>query len=142
MKRHRASAATRIAALSTAFALICLTVYFIVIGLDNADKLASVLSALTGLTALALTWHTMRRPTEPSPPTPPGKTPDKAPAAPVRTTSKREGGTVHNVISGSVHGPVVQGHDFTGPITIGGAGAGTAPPPPPPESDRKPPAEP
>ncbi|MEU9891185.1 hypothetical protein [Sphaerisporangium sp. NPDC051011] len=131
MKRHRASAATRIAALSTAFALICLTVYFIVIGLDNADKLASVLSALTGLTALALTWHTMRRPTEPPPPTPSGKTPDKAPAAPVRTTSKREGGTVHNVISGSVHGPAFQGHDFTGPITIGRAPDPIPQPPPP-----------
>ncbi|GII83925.1 hypothetical protein Ssi03_19150 [Sphaerisporangium siamense] len=117
----------RIAVLSVGLALIALAVYFIAIGLDKADKLASVLSALTGLTGLALSWYATMRPSRSQPACPPDNEPPPAQAPP----ATREDG-VHNVISGSVHGPVIQGRDFTGPLTLG-------PHPPPPPHDDTPP---
>ncbi|GII60198.1 hypothetical protein Skr01_02830 [Sphaerisporangium krabiense] len=117
MNRSRASTATRLAVLSVGLALIALAVYFIAIGLDKADKLASVLSALTGLAGLALSWQaTMRRPRPRAPSASPA--PD-APSSSDPPPATPEADGVRNIISGSVHGPAIQGRDFTGPMVLG-----------------------
>lgn len=75
--------------------------YFIAVGLDRADKLASVLGAFVGLLGLGLAVYGVvsSRPEEAEP--------------------EPEPGDVHNEISGTVHGNAVQARDIDGGITFG-----------------------
>ncbi|GGK62550.1 hypothetical protein Sme01_04520 [Sphaerisporangium melleum] len=104
-------------------------------GLDDADKLASVLGAFTGVAGLALSAYGVvlaRRPqgtgapareADGSAPATHEHDPDARP--PHDEEEGRRGApgpqepSVRNTISGTVHGSVVQGHTFTGPITLG-----------------------
>lgn len=83
--------------------------YFAAIGLDEADRLASVVGSLVGIAGLGLSGYglllTRRVPSGPS-----GET---------ASTPRPDDGGVTNTISGTVHGPVFQGRDVTGPITLG-----------------------
>jgi hypothetical protein len=85
-------------------AVVAMGVYFARVGLENADRTASVIGAFVGLTGLAVTAYGMiagPRPTASAPP-PAGS------------------GDTRNIIrGGTVHGPVVQGRDFHGDITLG-----------------------
>lgn len=93
-----------------------LGVYFAVAGLDDADKLASVVGGVTGVIGVRLSVYGLtlaRRVPETSPEN----------AGPAFVPG---GSTVTNTVSGTVHGPVLQGHDFTGPITLGSSPADTA----------------
>ncbi|GAA4186568.1 hypothetical protein GCM10022252_18770 [Streptosporangium oxazolinicum] len=82
---------------AVAFAvLVGLGVYFLSVGLDRADKVASVIGAFVGLAGLGLALHGML----------------SAPAQAV--------GGVHNEISGTVHGDSIQARDIHGGITFGG----------------------
>lgn len=100
----------------TAGAAIGMGVYFTVVGLDKADKLASVIGAfiaLAGLTLAAYGTVTARRPDSPQQPLPAERTP----------------GAVHNEIHGGTHnGPVIQGRDF-GQVTFGSPPPQPSPPP-------------
>lgn len=83
---------------------------FVVIGLDEADRLASVVGSLVGVVGLGLSGYglllTRRAPGGPS--------------GEAGSTPRPDGGGVTNTISGgTVHGPVFQGRDVTGPITLG-----------------------
>ncbi|MGS2644174.1 hypothetical protein [Streptosporangium sp. LJ11] len=82
-------------------ALATLGWYFITVGLDRADKLASVLGAFVGLLGLGLAVYGAfsSRPEEAAP--------------------EPEAGGVHNEISGTVHGNAVQARDIEGGITFG-----------------------
>ncbi len=77
--------------------------YFIAVGLDRADKLASVLGAFVGLLGLGLAVYgavsSRREEAEPEPEPDPG--------------------ALHNEISGTVHGNAVQARDIEGGITFG-----------------------
>ncbi|GAA0821538.1 hypothetical protein GCM10009525_08520 [Streptosporangium amethystogenes subsp. fukuiense] len=77
-------------------ALVALGWYFIAVGLDRADKLASVLGAFVGLLGLGLAVF-------------------GAVSSPPKDT---ESGGVHNEISGTVHGNAVQARDIEGGITF------------------------
>ncbi|MDH2424909.1 hypothetical protein [Sphaerisporangium sp. TRM90804] len=150
----------RVALPLAGLALVGAGTYFAIIGLDRADKLASVLSAFAGVAGLALSAYglvlahrTTRPPAHAPPPgaapggtTPPGLSPSGAtlpstppadaapPGAPPSGTARpgtppaagaapdgrpsEPPGNVRNTVSGSVHGPVVQGRDFSGPLTF------------------------
>lgn len=93
-------------------------VYFGRVGLEDADRTASVIGAFVALVSLAVAVY------------------------PLVTGSRGAGGgdlgdargaTCNTVEGGTVHGPVVQGRDFHGDITLG-----TAPPRPqePPDGER------
>lgn|GEM_PF-5478085 len=80
-------------------ALVALGWYFIAVGLDRADKLASVLGAFVGLLGLGLAiYGTVSSRPEATQPAP---------------------GGVHNEITGTVHGSAVQARDVEGGITFG-----------------------
>ncbi|MEU8377850.1 hypothetical protein [Streptosporangium sp. NPDC048865] len=85
----------------TLVTLVALGWYFIAVGLDRADKLASVLGAFVGLLGLGLAVYgaVSSRPEEADP--------------------EPEPGGVHNEISGTVHGNAVQARDVEGGITFG-----------------------
>ncbi|MFF5114047.1 hypothetical protein [Streptosporangium sp. NPDC000509] len=83
----------------TLVALAALGCYFIAVGLDRADKLASVLGAFVGLLGLGLAIY---------------GTVSSHPEA-----AQPEPGGVHNEISGTVHGSAVQARDIEGGITFG-----------------------
>jgi hypothetical protein len=81
-----------------------LVVFWLVEGLEPAGWLAGVLSAFAALTAFAMRWLDRTRPS-------PGQEP-----------------TVSNTFTGgNVHGTVVMGRDFSGPVVLG---PGSAVPPP------------
>lgn len=80
-------------------ALAALGWYFIAVGLDRADKLASVLGVFVGLLGLGLAIY--------------GTVSSRPEAA------QPEPGGVHNEISGTVHGSAVQARDIEGGITFG-----------------------
>lgn len=83
--------------------------YFAVVGLDEADKLASVVGSLAGVIGVGLSVYALtlaRRVPETS-------------SENADSVSTPSGDTVTNNVSGTVHGPVFQGLDFTGPITLG-----------------------
>jgi hypothetical protein len=108
----------------TAVATAGLGVYFTTVGLDKADKLASVIGAFIGLAGLALTAYgtiTDRRPDQPPP---------------VESTP----GAVHNEILGGIRlGPVLLGRDF-GQIALGTPRPQPPPMPVPPSGPDVPPA--
>jgi hypothetical protein len=108
-----------------------LGVYFTAVGLDKADKLASVIGAFIGLAGLALAAYgtiTDRRPDQP----PPAENPPEATSTP---------GTVHNEIHGGTHhGPAIQGRDI-GQVTLGTPPPQPTPPPAPAPGPDAPPAE-
>ncbi|MER5620205.1 hypothetical protein ABT061_04090 [Streptosporangium sp. NPDC002544] len=81
-------------------ALIALGWYFIAVGLDRADKLASVLGAFVGLVGLGLAVFGV------------------VSARPEDAEPGPESGGVHNEISGTVHGNAVQARDIEGGITF------------------------
>jgi hypothetical protein len=68
--------------------------YFAAVGLDRADKLASVIGAFVGLAGLGLALHA-------------------ALSAPAKTSTD-----VQNEISGTVHGNTIQARDIKGGITL------------------------
>lgn len=72
-----------------------LAVYFVTVGLERADKIASVVGAIVGLLGLGV--------------------------AVFAAFGKSEGDSesVRNEVNGTVHGTVVQGKDFHGPINLG-----------------------
>jgi hypothetical protein len=77
----------------TAAAVVVLGVYFATVGLDKADKLASVLGAFIGVAGLALTIY--------------GNVADR------RSSTQDSPVSVHNQIGeGTFHGPVFQGRDY------------------------------
>ncbi|WP_326643591.1 hypothetical protein OG884_07750 [Streptosporangium sp. NBC_01755] len=90
-------------------ALAALGWYFIAVGLDRADKLASVLGAFVGLLGLGLAVFGVVS----SPPK------DTVSSPPKDTEPEPEPGGVHNEISGTVHGSAVQARDIEGGITFG-----------------------
>lgn len=87
-------------------ALVALGWHFVAVGLDRADKLASVLGAFAGLLGLGLAVYGAfsSRPEE---------------AKPEDAKPEPEPGGVHNEISGTVHGNAVQARDIEGGITFG-----------------------
>ncbi|MGC5010732.1 hypothetical protein ACLQ2R_08215 [Streptosporangium sp. DT93] len=103
-------------ALTVGLVITGLGVHFAVAGLDDADKLASVVGGVAGIIGVGLSVYGLalaRRV--------PGTSPESAGPA-----SAPGGDTVTNTIGGTVHGPVLQGHDFTGPITLGSSSADPA----------------
>jgi hypothetical protein len=82
--------------------------YFTVVGLDKADKLASVVGAFVGFAGLVLSTYglvSMRR--DASPPSP-----AEPPIS--QRGAKPEQGQTHNTFSGgTVHGSVIMGRDVT-----------------------------
>ncbi|WP_182879049.1 hypothetical protein [Microbispora sp. H10949] len=113
-----------------------LAVYLSSVGLDDADKLASVIGLFVGLVSLAVgVWGLLltRREHARTPASgkgaPGNDAANRAAAATgTRTGTGTETGTetgtvssgVHNEISGGTfHGPVVQGHTITGPAVSG-----------------------
>lgn len=104
-----------------------LLVYFVVVGLDEADKLASVIGAFVGLAGLALAGYGIvvaRRGTPP-------------PSGPHEQLSRPDlqagAGDTHNEVSDStVHGPLFMGRDMnlSGGIHQHPAPRPTAGPPP------------
>ena len=82
-----------------------LGVYFLSVGLDQADKIASVVGALVGLAGLGLAAHGMFSASS--------RTPEPSQAS----------GDVHNEIGGTVHGNSIQARDIHGEITFGGPGS-------------------
>ncbi|MER5644351.1 hypothetical protein [Streptosporangium sp. NPDC002524] len=82
-------------------ALVALGWYFIAVGLDRADKLASVLGAFVGLLGLGLAVY------------------GAVSSRPEDTAPEPGPGGFHNEISGTVHGNVVQAGDIEGGITFG-----------------------
>ncbi|MBO4272431.1 hypothetical protein [Microbispora triticiradicis] len=118
-----------IAALGAGAALV---VYLSSVGLDDADKLASVIGLFVGLVSLAVgVWGLLltRREHARTPASGTGATGNAAANRAAAGTGTRTGtGTetgrvssgVHNEISGGTfHGPVVQGHTVTGPAVSG-----------------------
>ncbi|MEU4832243.1 hypothetical protein [Streptosporangium sp. NPDC023615] len=87
-------------------ALAALGWYFIAVGLDRADKLASVIGALVGLLGLGLAVYGAV------------SSPPEAVSSP-SGEAEPEAGDVHNEISGTVHGNAVQARDIEGGITFG-----------------------
>jgi hypothetical protein len=88
------------------------SVYVAVNGLDQADKLASVIGALVCVAGLALAAY--------------GTISDRAPAANPRSAPDPPSAKVQNEIrGGTFHGPVMQGQDLN--ITFGPS-AGNEPP--------------
>ncbi|MFC6082986.1 SET domain-containing protein [Sphaerisporangium aureirubrum] len=93
-------------------AVIAMGVYFARVGLENADRTASVIGAFVGLTGLAVTVYAMLTGTTPG--------------------TRRPGGsgeTRNTVEGGTVYGPLVQGRDFHGDITLGPSTPRQDPPP-------------
>lgn len=105
-----------------------LVVYLSSVGLDDADKLASVIGLFVGLVSLAVgVWGLLLTRREHA------RTPASGTGAPgngaangaaagtgTRTETGRVSSGVHNEISGGTfHGPVVQGHTITGPAVSG-----------------------
>jgi hypothetical protein len=92
---------------------IALGVYFGRVGLEEADRGASVVGAFVGLAGLALTVYGLMRDRRAD-----AASPDTS-ASDARSSQVSAEGQVRNVISGgNIHGPVVQGRDFEG-ITFG-----------------------
>lgn len=94
--------------------VLALAFYLVLVGLDKADKVASVLALFVGLAGLGAAVYGLfgaeRRRDAAHPP---------KPARPPVGDSPP--GDVHNTISGGVvHGAVIQGRDFSGPLNIGG----------------------
>jgi hypothetical protein len=91
-------------------------VYFTVVGLDKADKLASVIGAFIGIAGLSLAIYgtiTALRSESPQ------ESPSRTQAMP---------GSVHNEIHGGTHqGPIIQGRDF-GHVDLGSPPSRSAPP--------------
>jgi hypothetical protein len=86
------------AAILTALIAIALAVYFVVVGLDKADKLGSVVGVFIGLAALALSIYLAIT-----------DQPDSS-----RPSGHEGQAPVHNRIDGGTfHGPVVQGRDIS-----------------------------
>jgi hypothetical protein len=107
-------------------AAVGLVVYFVGVGLDKADKLASVVGAFIGLAGLGLAGYgtVLARRSTPQPEADPQLTPDQEPASGT--------GSVHNTFSGgTAYGPVIMGRDITGSISSGPTPAPSQPPPPP-----------
>ncbi|MFG1874237.1 hypothetical protein ACGFIV_05305 [Sphaerisporangium sp. NPDC049003] len=83
-----------------AVAVIGLGVYFTTVGLDKADKLASVIGVFIGLAGLALAIYGLLADRRTGPPSP-------------RPSTAQDTGSVRNEIHGGTHyGPVIQGRDF------------------------------
>ncbi|MBX6381538.1 MAG: hypothetical protein IRZ07_00995 [Microbispora sp.] len=79
--------------------------YFSVLGLDKADKMASVVGALAAVAGLGLTLHGMFR------------------ARRAAHNSTIRSPDVQNVVSGgSQYGSVLQARDIRGPIRFGASG--------------------
>lgn len=94
--------------LLAATATVLLAWYFAAVGLEEADRLASVLGVFVGLAGLliaifgpALSVHT-------------GRT--------IRENVRDRGVATHNTVSGgTIHGSILQGHEFSGPVNLGGS---------------------
>ncbi|MEV7802461.1 hypothetical protein AB0O28_05895 [Microbispora sp. NPDC088329] len=89
-----------------------LAVYLSSVGLDKADKLASVIGLFVGLAGLAVAvWGLL--PTRRQETTPPASGTGR-----VNHAANHDVHTaVHNEISGgTVHGPVIQAHTVNGPV--------------------------
>ncbi|GAA3937597.1 hypothetical protein GCM10023085_18700 [Actinomadura viridis] len=85
-------------------------VYLASVGLDKADKWASVGGLFIGLAGLSLTVNGVvraRRTPEPEPP----RGPQPGSGA----------GDVRNEVRGTVHGPVIMGRDFRGDVHAEGS---------------------
>jgi len=80
-------------------------------GLDKSDQLASVLGVFIAIAALAVAVFGLASPAPPAPAPDPSPEPDPAPDG------------VHNEVTGTVHGNVVQFRDLdlNGPLTFGAA---------------------
>ncbi len=86
-----------------------LTAYLVALGLDKADKIASVIGALSAVAGIALTIHGMIRIRH-----------EPSASQPATTEAVASSSHTHNIISGgSQHGVVIQGRDFYGPISPG-----------------------
>ncbi len=107
--------------------MLVLALYLASAGLDKADKLASVLGLFVGLAGLAAAIYSLVGNRSSS-----DTSQQRDLARP--TTSDASPGDVHNTISGgTVRGTVIQGRDFSGPLTFG-----TPPPPSPQEPGSSP----
>lgn len=93
-----------------------LGVYFIGFGLDEADKLASVIGAFIGLAGLATAVYGTVRDRRHGPSAQQSSAPGNTP------------GTVHNEIHGGTHyGPVIQGRDLDHVVFVSPAVPATPP---------------
>ncbi|MGI5159544.1 hypothetical protein [Microbispora sp. CA-102843] len=88
-----------------------LAVYLSSVGLDKADKLASVIGLFVGLAGLGVgVWGLLLARRQEA----------HAPASGAGAVSGDVRTAVHNEISGgTIHGPVIQGHTITGPVVSG-----------------------
>ncbi|WP_161627981.1 hypothetical protein [Microbispora catharanthi] len=95
-----------------------LAVYLSMVGLDKADKLASVIGLFVGLAGLVVgVWGLLLTRQEPPAPASGAGTVDNAVDSAVNRDVRA---AVHNEISGgTIHGPVIQGHTISGPVVSG-----------------------
>ncbi|MEO3812247.1 hypothetical protein ABGB17_24890 [Sphaerisporangium sp. B11E5] len=87
-------------------AVVAMGVYFARVGLENADRTASVVGAFVGVAGLAVTLYALVNGS-------------RTPAPPPPDAEDGHGATYNTVKDGTVHGPVIQGRDFHGDITLG-----------------------
>ncbi|MBB2746154.1 UNVERIFIED_ORG: hypothetical protein FHR35_006017 [Microbispora rosea subsp. rosea] len=103
-----------------------LAVYLSMVGLDKADKLASVIGLFVGLAGLVVgVWGVLLTRQEPPAPASGAGTVDNAvdnaaDSAVDKAVDRDVRAAVHNEISGGkIHGPVIQGHTISGPVVSG-----------------------
>ncbi|MFF3440322.1 hypothetical protein [Streptosporangium sp. NPDC002721] len=100
-------------------ALAALGWYFIAVGLERADKLASVLGAFAGLLGLGLAVYGVVSSPSESAVSSPSEGAVSSPSEGAGPGPEPGPGGVHNEISGTVHGDSVQARDIEGGITFG-----------------------
>ncbi|TQS31031.1 hypothetical protein [Microbispora sp. KK1-11] len=101
-----------------------LAVYLSTVGLDKADKLASVIGLFVGLAGLGVgVWGlllTRRQETAPTPASDAGRMNNAVGNAVDNAVHRDVRAAVHNEISGgTIYGPVIQGHTISGPFVSG-----------------------
>ncbi|WP_182897168.1 hypothetical protein [Microbispora sp. H10830] len=107
-----------------------LAVYLSMVGLDKADKLASVIGLFVGLAGLVVgVWGLLLTRQEPPAPASGAGAVDNPVDNPVDSpvdnavdsaVNRAVRAAVHNEISGgTIHGPVIQGHTISGPVVSG-----------------------
>ncbi|MEU6413917.1 hypothetical protein [Microbispora sp. NPDC046933] len=100
-----------------------LAVYLSSVGLEKADKLASVIGLFVGLAGLAVgVWGLLltHRQEAHAPTSGAATAATAATAGTTGTTGSGVRTTIHNEISGGTfHGPVIQGRTITGPVVPG-----------------------
>ena len=103
--------------------------YFVIVGLEEADKLASVIGVFLGLAGTAVAVYGIMVDRASSAPVPPVSTSDP----PTPASGSAGDGTVHNEISGgTLHGLIIQAGSvgFDVPSTAPGSVSDTANDPP------------